>query len=191
MISGADPAGGALIVAYHGVSVVSAVICLGKGKLTTGVVGFLLWPVGLVGAIRLAEPDSFWARRFYEPDKLQRSRERYRDRRGAEPRTRTGRRARGAAPPALAGLLPLLAQESLELGRQLVAARHAPGRGASPRPAASSSCSTSCRRRGSASTARGHLALEGGRGLLQLADVHGHAAACRAPAPGPGCPWRW
>ena len=79
VIEGADPAGGALIVAYHGVSVVSAVICLGKGKLTTGVVGFLLWPVGLIGAIRLAEPNSFWARRFYEPDKLQRSRERYPD----------------------------------------------------------------------------------------------------------------
>ena len=79
VIEGADPAGGALIVAYHGVSFISAVICLGKGKLTTGVIGFLLWPVGLVGAIRLAEPLSFWARRFYDADKLQRSRERYPD----------------------------------------------------------------------------------------------------------------
>ncbi len=33
VISGADPAGGFLIVAYHSVSVVAAVICLAKGKL--------------------------------------------------------------------------------------------------------------------------------------------------------------
>ena len=77
MISGADPAGGFLIVAYHALSVVCAVICLAKGKLLVGVIGFLLWPVGLVGALRLAEPGSLWARRFYDEDKLQRSRERY------------------------------------------------------------------------------------------------------------------
>lgn len=77
VISGADPAGGALIVAYHGVSVVAALICLGKGKWITGVVGFLLWPVGLAGAIRLARPDSLWARHLYEPQKLMLARERY------------------------------------------------------------------------------------------------------------------
>jgi hypothetical protein len=79
VISGADPAGGALIVAYHAVSFVSAVVCLLKGKLTTGVVGFLLWPVGLIGAIRLAEPNSIWARRLYDAEKLARARERYPD----------------------------------------------------------------------------------------------------------------
>ena len=79
VISGADPAGGFLIVAYHALSVVCAVICLAKGKLVLGVVGFLLWPVALVGALRLAEPNSLWARRFYDPDKLARSRERYPD----------------------------------------------------------------------------------------------------------------
>ena len=73
----ADPAGGALIVAYHGVSFVSAVMCLLKGKLTTGVVGFLLWPVGLIGAIRLAEPTSVWAQHLYDADKRRRARERY------------------------------------------------------------------------------------------------------------------
>ena len=35
--------------------------------------------MGLVGAIRLAEPNSFWATRFYDADKLERSRERYPD----------------------------------------------------------------------------------------------------------------
>jgi hypothetical protein len=77
VISGADPAGGFLIVAYHFLSVVCAVICLAKGKLIVGIIGFLLWPVALVGAIRLAEPNSLWARRFYDQDKLQRSSDRY------------------------------------------------------------------------------------------------------------------
>jgi hypothetical protein len=79
VISGADPAGGFLIVAYHFLSVACAVICLAKGKLIVGVIGFLLWPVALVGAIRLAEPGSLWARRFYDDEKLSRSRERYPD----------------------------------------------------------------------------------------------------------------
>ncbi len=67
VISGADPAGGVTIVAYHALSVVTAVICLAKGKWVTGVVGFLLWPVGLVGAIRPARPGSRWDRRRREP----------------------------------------------------------------------------------------------------------------------------
>jgi hypothetical protein len=77
VISGADPAGGALIVGYHAVSVIAALVCLAKGKWITGVVGFLLWPVGLVGAVRLARPASLWARRLYGPDKLERARERF------------------------------------------------------------------------------------------------------------------
>ena len=77
VISGADPAGGFLIVAYHVLSVGCAVVCLAKGKLLVGVIGFLLWPVGLIGALRLAEPGSLWARRLYDDEKLQRSRERY------------------------------------------------------------------------------------------------------------------
>jgi hypothetical protein len=77
VISGADPAGGILIVAYHGLSIVSALVCLAKGKWITGVVGFLLWPVALAGAVRLAWPGSLWARRLYGPEKLARSRTRY------------------------------------------------------------------------------------------------------------------
>ncbi len=67
VISGADPAGGVAIVVYHALSVVTAVVCLAKGKWVTGVVGFLLWPVGLVGAIRPARPGSRWDRRRREP----------------------------------------------------------------------------------------------------------------------------
>lgn len=68
VIEGADPAGGALIVAYHALSVISALICLAKGKWITGVIGFLLWPVGLVGAIRPARPGSWLARRRGDPE---------------------------------------------------------------------------------------------------------------------------
>ena len=85
MIEGADPAGGALIVAYHGLSVISAVICLSKGKWIVGVIGFLLWPVGLVGAVPAGGPDSFWARRLYDPEKMRRAIERYRDDATGEP----------------------------------------------------------------------------------------------------------
>jgi len=77
VISGANPTGGFLIVGYHAVSVIAALVCLAKGKWITGVIGFLLWPVGLAGAIRLARPTSRWARRLYGPDKMTRARDRY------------------------------------------------------------------------------------------------------------------
>jgi hypothetical protein len=67
VIAGANPAGGALIVGYHALSVAAALVCLAKGKWTTGVVGFLLWPVGLVGAARPARPGSWWDRRRGRP----------------------------------------------------------------------------------------------------------------------------
>ena len=97
VISGADPAGGALILAYHSLSVISALVCLAKGKWIVGVVGFLLWPVGLVGALRLARPDSRWARRIYEPEKLARAVERFReDETGERPAIRGREEARSA-----------------------------------------------------------------------------------------------
>lgn len=79
VISGANPAGGVLIVAYHALSVVCAVVCLLKGKWITGVVGFLLWPVALVGAVRLARPGSLWERRVYGADKRRRVAARFRE----------------------------------------------------------------------------------------------------------------
>jgi len=50
-----------------------------KGKVFMGVTGMLLLPVGAIGAIRLAKPDSPWARRRYEPGgrKLVRATARY------------------------------------------------------------------------------------------------------------------
>jgi hypothetical protein len=53
------------------------VVCLLKGKIATGLIGLPLPFVALVGAIRLATPSSFWARRFYSDQKLHRATERF------------------------------------------------------------------------------------------------------------------
>lgn len=45
-----------------------------KGKWATLVVGLLLGAVWFFGAIRLAKPNSFWARRFYDESKRERAR---------------------------------------------------------------------------------------------------------------------
>lgn len=54
-----------------------AVICLLKGKLMWAVLGIYISPIALVGALRLAKPDSRWARDRYDPEKLARSHARY------------------------------------------------------------------------------------------------------------------
>jgi hypothetical protein len=53
------------------------IICFLKGKLIWGVLGIYLWPVGLIGAIRLAKPGSWWSRRRYGEEKRARALERY------------------------------------------------------------------------------------------------------------------
>lgn len=54
---------------------VFAVICLLKGKIMLGVIGAVVSPLALVGAIRLAKPASWWAKRYYvsKPRKEERS----------------------------------------------------------------------------------------------------------------------
>jgi hypothetical protein len=47
------------------VSLVVSTIAVLKGKIFMGVIGMLFLPVGLVGAIRLAKPKSWWAGRRY------------------------------------------------------------------------------------------------------------------------------
>ncbi len=47
------------------VSLAVAAVAVMKGKVFLGVAGMLFLPAGLVGAIRLAKPDSPWARRRY------------------------------------------------------------------------------------------------------------------------------
>ncbi len=56
-----------------------ALVCMLKGKLIWGVIGIYFWPIGLTGAIRLAKPDSWWARNRYadRPERLAAARGRY------------------------------------------------------------------------------------------------------------------
>jgi len=65
------------------ISLVLCVICLLKGKVITGVIGIVIGPVALVGAIRLAKPGSWWALRRYatRPRRASRAARRYDQRR--------------------------------------------------------------------------------------------------------------
>jgi hypothetical protein len=67
------------IVLYTLAAVALAAVAVLKGKIVMGVAGVLFPPVGLIGAVRLAKPGSFWAQRRYEPGsrKLARAIRRY------------------------------------------------------------------------------------------------------------------
>ncbi len=52
-------------------------MCFLKRKFVIGTVGIFLPLFGIVGAFRLAKPDSAWARHRYGEEKLARARERY------------------------------------------------------------------------------------------------------------------
>lgn len=66
-------------VALLALSLVLSVICLLKGKITTGVVGVLIGVIAFVGAMRLAKPGSWWANRRYasRPRRAARAQRRY------------------------------------------------------------------------------------------------------------------
>ena len=66
------------IVLLVGANLALALVAVAKGKLLTAVLGAFVPLVGMVGAIRLARPDSRWAKRRYEPGsrKLRRATER-------------------------------------------------------------------------------------------------------------------
>lgn len=63
-------------IAWALVLVASAAITALKGKWWTLALGLALWPAWIVGSLRLAKPESFWARRFYDDEKLGRARAR-------------------------------------------------------------------------------------------------------------------
>jgi hypothetical protein len=67
------------IIASMLVVLAIATVAVLKGKIVMGVAGVLFPLVGLIGAIRLAKPGSFWANRRYEPGsrKLNRATRRY------------------------------------------------------------------------------------------------------------------
>jgi len=66
--------GTALVV---GTIVSLAIVCFAKGRVLMGVIGLFIPIVALVGGVRLAHPASIWARRRYDPARLQRARERF------------------------------------------------------------------------------------------------------------------
>lgn len=57
-------------------AIVAVVFCAWKGKYRLGLLAVFLPPVALVGAVRLARPESRWAKRFYGPKRMQESTER-------------------------------------------------------------------------------------------------------------------
>jgi hypothetical protein len=59
------------------VGIALALVCAAKEKFWMAVGSLFLWPIGLVGALRLAKPHSFWAHRFYRERRLKRSQARY------------------------------------------------------------------------------------------------------------------
>ncbi|AII06459.1 hypothetical protein [Rhodococcus opacus] len=71
-----------LSIGYLFVTLGISVICLLKGKFVTGIVGVVFQPVAIVGAIRLAKPDSWWAVRRYRtrPRRMARSQARFDER---------------------------------------------------------------------------------------------------------------
>ena len=86
LIGGADFLTGRVGTAtwWASIAVVAAnllfcVICLLKGKVTTGVVGIVVGLVAVIGAIRLAKPGSWWAARHYasRPQRAARAAHRY------------------------------------------------------------------------------------------------------------------
>ena len=66
-------------VAILAVDLVLSVVCLLKGKITTGIIGTVIGLVAIVGALRLAKPGSWWATRRYasRPRRAARAARRY------------------------------------------------------------------------------------------------------------------
>jgi hypothetical protein len=50
-----------------------ALVCILKGKYRSGLFGLFLPPVGLIGAVRLARPNSIWARHRYRGIRMERA----------------------------------------------------------------------------------------------------------------------
>ncbi|MGZ4742374.1 MAG: hypothetical protein ACXVYS_04140 [Oryzihumus sp.] len=66
-----------LYVTEVGIHLATAGICFVKGKIATGMIGVVVPIVATVGAIRLAKPDSVWARRRYGPAKRVKTQSRF------------------------------------------------------------------------------------------------------------------
>jgi hypothetical protein len=66
------------VVGFVGfLGILLAIVNLAKEKYWIALIGLLIGPVGLVGALRLGKPHSLWARVFYKETKLARARKRF------------------------------------------------------------------------------------------------------------------
>ena len=76
-----DPGQAVTVSAAIGIALVASTVALLKRRIVLGLVGLFIVPMGLVAALRLAHPNSPWARWFYRPEsrRLARSRERFED----------------------------------------------------------------------------------------------------------------
>lgn len=72
-----DPASIVGTIGAVAIVLVLCAVCFVKGRLLLGVVGMFIPVVALVGAIRLAEPSSLWARRRYSGERLERAQARF------------------------------------------------------------------------------------------------------------------
>jgi hypothetical protein len=75
-VADVDSAELSLRISATGVLVIDAclaLVCVLKGKYRSGLFGLFLPPVGLIGAVRLARPNSIWARRGYRGERLGRA----------------------------------------------------------------------------------------------------------------------
>ncbi len=71
---------GLVELTVYGGALVLALTNSFKGKYWFGLLALVTGPtIGLVGASRLAKPDSSWARRLYSREKMQRAMERFPD----------------------------------------------------------------------------------------------------------------
>jgi hypothetical protein len=69
----AEPVSVISVLITLGLHAAFLVACLLKGKYRMALIGIFLPPVALIGAIRLAKPGSWWARRWYSPKRLRRT----------------------------------------------------------------------------------------------------------------------
>ena len=67
----------AAVGAAGAVAIAAALVAGAKGRFALAAAGLVLPPVGLVGALRLARPESLWAHHLYDEAKTERARARF------------------------------------------------------------------------------------------------------------------
>lgn len=84
---GTGPAAAIVLAVVIVVHIWYTVVCLLKGKIALGLIGLPFPTVSILGAIRLAKPHSYWAKRRYGPEKMAKAEARF----GAEYQARRER----------------------------------------------------------------------------------------------------